>query len=124
MSGYNIYRENEIMTNHPVENAILMYENCIQRLRIVKKHYQEYKFSAADEQLERLEQIVEELKLQVNEKADPELAELLYRLYDYTLDGIYKIYKFRTIEPMEEIEKILLDLIISFKGAMKLEEGK
>ncbi|MFP3725746.1 flagellar export chaperone FliS [Priestia filamentosa] len=124
MSGYNIYRENEIMTNHPVENTILMYESCISRLRFIKKGYESFKFSKADEQIERVEQMVEELKLQVDESVDIELAELLYGLYEYVLDGLYKVSKFRTTEPIPGMEKVFMDLIEGFKGAMKIEEGK
>lgn len=124
MEAYSVYRENEIMTNHPVENTILMYENCIKRLRLVKRFYETYKYSQADEEIERVEQLVEELKLQVDESVNVEFAEDLYRLYAFILDSVFKIYKFRTIEPIAEIEKVLKDLIEAFRGAMKIEEDK
>ncbi|MCU7667004.1 flagellar export chaperone FliS [Bacillus thuringiensis] len=122
MEGYKKYMEDEIMTNHPVENTILMYENCIKRLRVVKKYYQDFKFSQADEELERVEQILAELKMQVDESVDLELAKDLYGLYDYILAELFKIHKLRIIEPIANVEGILKDLIEGFRGAMKNAE--
>lgn len=121
--GYEKYQENEIMTNHPIENTILVYEKCVQRFRAVKKYYEDFKYSQADKQLEMLEQSFHELKLSVNDNADEELAKYLYMQYNFILEKIFEIQKFRKLDSLPVIEEMLLTLIDAYTEVLKIEQG-
>lgn len=112
------YMSQEIMTSHPIKNTILIYEKCIAKFRLVDRLFAQFKFKEAEEGLEKLEMVFYELKMQVNEKGAEQLAEDLHNLYDWILREIEKMKVSRKPSEMKGIEKVLMDLIEGYEGAL------
>lgn len=111
--------DQDVLTSHPVKNTIMIYEKCIAKFRLISRFYDQYKFRNADEELDKLERVFLELKMQVDEKANEGLAEDLYNLYDWILVEIQKMKMFRKNDAIKDIEAVLNDLIEGYEGALK-----
>lgn len=124
LTGYNQdvlknYMEQEILTNHPIKNTIIIYEKCISKFRLVGRLFEQLKFREADEQSEKLEKVFFELKMQIDEKADEALAEELHDLYNWILREIHDMRAFRRVGNIATIEVVLNDLIDGYEGILK-----
>jgi flagellar protein FliS len=119
MEAYQKYMSSDLSTSNPIKNTIFIYQKCIGRFRLVQKLYDDYKFREGDEHLSRLETVFDELKMQINEKADEILAEYLRTLYNYIIAEIGEIKRLRTTKALPDIETILNDLIEAYSEVLK-----
>lgn len=117
MQAWQRYMENSIATSNPIKNTIYIYERCIVEFRKLEELLKELKIKEADEMLEKMENIFEELKLQLN----PDVGELyddLTKLYDWILERVHKMKITRQPEDMDAVVEILNNLAEGYRGVL------
>lgn len=122
--GWKRYNQNEIMTSNPTKLTIMAYEKCILNLNITKEKIQNFKYKEAGERIQNTKAIFNELFMQVNREAYPELADDLYRLYGWILEELEIIEMKKDIEKIDPVIRVVRDLIEGFKGALEGDNGK
>lgn len=122
MQAWQRYMQNSIMTSNPIKNTIFVYERCIVEFRSVEGLLNDLKLQEADEILEKLELIFEELKLQLNPDITQELYDSLYNLYDWISIQIKMMKVTREAKDIDAIEKVLQDLIDGYRGVLENEQ--
>lgn len=121
MNAWKRYMEQDVNTSHPIKNTIYMYERCISMFRLTKRLFEDFKFAEGYEKLEKLERVFEELKLQLNPEANEDLANDLYKIYDWILHEIHMMKSSHNAQVVSKIEPVLQDLIDAYTEILKNE---
>ena len=121
MQAWQRYMQNEIMTSNPIKNTIFVYERCIVEFRKLEVLFTSLKLQEADELLEKLDQIFEELKLQLNPDITKDLYDSLYGLYDWISREVQMMKVTRQARDIEAVVKVLQDLADGYRGVLENE---
>lgn len=118
MQAWQRYMQNSIMTSNPIKNTIFVYERCIVELKKLEKLFSNFRFKEADEVLEKIENIFEELQLQLNPEASEDLYKSLSSLYQWILKEIAKMKITREGKEIDSIIYVLNQLIEGYRGVL------
>lgn len=119
MKAWQRYQQNEIMTSNPIKNTIYIYERCILEFKKIDDYCKSFKYKELDVQLEKMEKIFEELKLQLNPNVDKELYENLHALYDWIAEQIRIMKMTRKASEIDTIIYVLKQLTDGYKGVLE-----
>ncbi|ENQ3080323.1 flagellar protein FliS [Bacillus cereus] len=122
MQAWQRYMEHNIMTSNPIKNTIYIYERCIVEFQKTKELLNNFRFQQADEILNKLEAIFDELKLQLNPDISKDLYDSLYSLYDWISNQIEMMKMTRSVTSMDGIVQVLQDLIEGYRGVLADEQ--
>ncbi|MFX3622732.1 MAG: flagellar export chaperone FliS [Ectobacillus sp.] len=122
MQPWQRYMQNSIMTSNPIKNTILIYEKAIIEFKQLEELLQSFRFQEADPVMDKLEDIFEELKLQLNPDIDEELYNNLVKLYDWILQSVQKMKIAREPKEIEAIIYVLNQLIEGYRGVLANEQ--
>lgn len=118
MQAWQRYMQNSIMTSNPIKNTIFVYERCIVELKKLEELFSNFRFKEADEVLEKIENIFEELQLQLNPEASEDLYKSLSSLYQWILKEIAKMKITREGKEIDSIAYVLNQLIEGYRGVL------
>ncbi|PFJ17244.1 flagellar protein FliS [Bacillus cereus] len=122
MQAWQRYMQNDILTSNPIKNTIFIYERCIVEFRKLEESLNAFKMQEANEVLEKLERIFDELKLQLNPDITKDLYDSLYGLYDWIGSQIQTMKMTREATNIDAVEKVLQDLIDGYRGVLANEQ--
>ncbi|MGG2066252.1 flagellar export chaperone FliS [Bacillus sp. S14(2024)] len=122
MQAWQRYMQNDIMTSNPIKNTIFVYERCIVEFRKSEELLKNFKFQEADEVLDKLERIFDELKMQLNPDISKDLYDNLYSLYDWISNQVQMMKMTRASANMDAIVQVLQDLIEGYRGVLENEQ--
>ncbi|MDC2865750.1 MULTISPECIES: flagellar export chaperone FliS [unclassified Bacillus (in: firmicutes)] len=122
MQAWQRYMQNDIMTSNPIKNTIFIYERCIVEFRKAEGLLNDFHFQEADEVLDKLERIFDELKLQLNPDISKDLYDNLYSLYDWISKQIQTMQIAREAKNTDAVVQVLQDLIEGYRGALENEQ--
>lgn len=122
MQAWQRYMQNDIMTSNPIKNTIFIYERCIVEIRKVEELLNIFRFQEADEVLDKLDRIFDELKLQLNPDINKDLYDNLYSLYDWISNQVQTMQIAREAKNTDAIVQVLQDLIEGYRGALENEQ--
>lgn len=122
MKGWKKYAQNEILTSNPGKVTIMAYERCLLNLKTAKGFIEEMKFKEAEKKLIHTSQIINELLMQLNKTAYPDLVEDLEKWYVEILDEIDIIIAKRQLGNMDSIIIVLQNLLDGYREAIKRSE--
>ncbi|PEA53490.1 flagellar protein FliS [Bacillus pseudomycoides] len=122
MQAWQRYMQNDIMTSNPIKNTIFIYERCIVEFRKVEELLNNFHFQEADEVLDKLERIFDELKMQLNPDISKDLYDNLYSLYDWISNQIQTMQIAREAKHTDAVVQVLQDLIEGYRGALENEQ--
>lgn len=117
----NTYFENSIKTASPAKLIELLYKNAIERIDKSIKLIDEKKFTEANKQILRIEDIVLELNVSLNIEKGGEIANNLRALYNYIYRRLIEANTKKDIEILKEVKTYLEDLLNTWKEVMKKE---
>lgn len=118
MQAWQRYMQNSIMTSNPIKNTIFVYERCIVEFKKLEGLLNNFHFKEADEILEKIENIFEELQLQLNPEASEDLYKSLSSLYEWVLKEIAKMKITREGKEIDSIIYVLNQLIEGYRGVL------
>ncbi|MEI4830582.1 flagellar protein FliS [Bacillus sp. FJAT-53711] len=122
MQAWQRYMQNDIMTSNPIKNTIFIYERCIVEFRKIEELLNKFQFQEADEILDKLERIFDELKLQLNPDISEDLYDNLYSLYDWISNQIQTMKITRETTDMDAVVQVLQDLAEGYRGVLENEQ--
>ncbi|MDP7980718.1 flagellar export chaperone FliS [Bacillus sp. WLY-B-L8] len=122
MQAWQRYMQHNIMTSNPIKNTIFIYERCIVEFRKLEELLNNFQFEQADEVVDKLDRIFDELKLQLNPDISKDLYDSLYSLYDWISQQIGMMKMTRTVADMDGIVRVLQDLIEGYRGVLADEQ--
>lgn len=122
MQAWQRYMQNDIMTSNPIKNTIFIYERCIVEFRKIEELLNKFQFQEADEILDKLERIFDELKMQLNPDISEDLYNSLYSLYDWISNQIQTMKVTREAADMDAVVQVLQDLAEGYRGVLENEQ--
>ena len=109
-----LYQKNSIESLSPGRIILLLFDTALQSLYRVRESMN-LEFSIKNQEifhnnLQKADNIVQELQSSLNFEPAKELADTLFRLYDYVSDQITVVRSKRSMEHLENAERILKEL--------------
>ena len=108
-NAYTQYRKAQVETADQRRVIIMLYDGALRFLGSGMKALQERDLEVAHKNLLRVQDIVFELMASLDLEAG-EVAGALYRLYEYSYHLLLQANVKKEIEPLYQVEKILLEL--------------
>jgi flagellar protein FliS len=122
--GWMKYTQNEVTTSNPVQVLILAYEKCIINLQLTEDKIKNLKFREADERISNTRRIITELSMQIDKDVYPELAEDLYRIYEWILKELEYISASKNPAKCEGVISNIQVLLDAYKEVLQKESNK
>ena len=109
-----IYQKNSVESLSPGRVILLLFNTCLQSLAKVRETL-DLEFSVRNQEIlhnnvQKIERILRELQGCLNFKPAKELADTLFRLYDYACDQLAIVRSKKTIENLNNVERVLKEL--------------
>lgn len=109
-----LYQKNSIESLSPGRIILLLFDTALQSLYRVRESMN-LEFSIKNQEifhnnLQKADNIVQELQSSLNFEPAKELADTLFRLYDYVSDQITIVRSKRSMEHLGNAERILKEL--------------
>lgn len=109
-----LYQKNSIESLSPGRIILLLFNTALQSLARVRETLN-LKFSIKNQEifhnnLLKAENIIQELQSSLNFQPAKELADTLFRLYDYVCDQIMIVRSKRSLEHLDNAEHVLKEL--------------
>lgn len=106
----NIYQTNQIATASPKKLLIMLYDGAIKNLRLAELSLNEKNLENVNKYLTKTQDIITEFMTTLNFEDGGEVAQNLYRLYEYMDYRLIRANIDKDIEPIKEIKKYLEEL--------------
>jgi len=125
--AYKKYQNVQVKTANKGKLLIMLYEGCVKFLRLAEKSIEEKEMEAANNYLIRSQDIINELMVTLDMEKGGEIAENLYKLYDFMMSQLVEANINKDVEKIELVEDFMLELLDSWKqiiSAKHKEEEK
>ena len=109
-----IYQKNSIESLSPGRVILLLFNTCLQSLAKIRETLG-FNFSVRNQEIihnniQKIERILRELQSCLNFKPAKELADTLFRLYDYACDQLALVRSKKSTESLDNVERVLKEL--------------
>lgn len=120
MNAYsNHYRNNQIMTASPEQILIMLFDGAIRFVHQAGQAIEEGRIADKAVAINKAIAIVTEFSNTLNFEVGGEIAEDLYRLYDFVIRELVAVNARSDAKRLVAVERILLDLREGFVGAIE-----
>ena len=109
------YKEVAINTANPLQLVVMLYDAAIHSLQEARNHIRKNNIAGRSQSLNRCISIISELQTCLNHKEGGEIAGSLDRLYDYMKRRIFRANVDQSVQPLDEIERLLFNLHSAWK---------
>ena len=120
---YQAYVDNGVVGSSPLQLVIAMYETAIRRTQEARECLGSGDVFGRARAISKASNILTELRLNLNPDANKEIATNLDRLYRYMQGRLQDAHVRKTAEPLNEVEKLLSNLLEAWKVVREREEG-
>lgn len=107
----NNYLKNQVMSASPNKLIEMLLEGAIKKIRMAKVAIESQKYSQANEQLIRAQDIVMELRYSINEEVESSIPGDLIALYDYMYNQLVTANIEHDVERLDEVQHLLTELL-------------
>ncbi len=118
------YLKTGVETASQPKLIIMLYQGAVKFLNLAEKMIKEENYEKSNNHLIRVQTIVNELRVSLDREKGGEVAENLDSLYDYMHNRLIKANIEKDLEIIDEVRKILQELLESWKEAGKLNGKK
>lgn len=108
-TGYQVYQQNAVQTAPPEKLVLMLYEGALRFLGKAQKALAAKDLQNVNNNLLRVQEIINELMVNVNKDAG-DLAEKLVLLYDYIYRRLVEANVRKEQKIMQEVEEMLKEL--------------
>ena len=109
-NGSAIYKENQILNASPKKLIVLLYEGCIKNLKLAEISIAEKNIEKTNQVLIKAQDILAELMNTLDFEKGGEVAENLYRMYEYLASELVKANISKNSEDVQSSRKIIEEL--------------
>ena len=120
---YKKYLSNQIQTANSGQLVVLLYEGAIKVINIAIDNMNYKTYDKVNEHIIKAINILDELQKSLDMKAG-EIAARLDSIYEYLLRELKKANIEKDSKILEQVKKILLDLLASWKTVAKQPDQK
>jgi len=113
------YKRTEIETATPAKLLLLLYDAAIQRLETAAEAMKTGKYERAHFDLLRIQDILTELMVSLDQGAKDAPVKELYALYEYMYRGLVNANVKREVPPIEEAGRIMSQLREAWREAVR-----
>ncbi len=103
MNPYDQYKKNAVLTASPERILIMLYEGAINFLNIAKRAIEEKQIELAHNNIVKAQKILQEFMNTLDMDANKEVAENLFRLYDYLYHTLVQANIKKDISKIDEV---------------------
>lgn len=118
---YYEYRKNQVETSDPRKLVLMLYDGALKFLQKSRACLQEKDWEKVNSYLGRAQDIISELMGSLDLEAG-EVAENLFRLYEFMHHRLVKANVEKSLAYIEEVERLLSSLRQTWKEALKSQE--
>jgi len=109
-NGSAIYKANQILNASPKKLIILLYEGCIKNLKLAELHIAEKNIEKTNQALIKAQDIIAELMNTLDFEKGGEVAENLYRMYEYLASELIKANVTKDVEDVKRNRQLVEEL--------------
>lgn len=120
---YEQYKTTQISTATPGQLVVMLYDGAIKFCKMAKLGIEQKNIETANNNLIKVQNIIQELKLSLDMKAGGDLSETLDALYEYMLRRLIEANMKKDIKIISEVQKNLEELREAWVEAVKQTGG-
>lgn len=120
--AYQQYKEVQIKTANQGKLLLMLYQGCVKFLRLAKRHIEDKNFAGANENLIKAQSIINELMITLDREKGGEIADNLYKLYDFMNRQLIQANIKKEIKSIEIVEELILELLDAWKEIINKTE--
>jgi|JTFP01.1.fsa_nt_gb flagellar protein FliS len=120
---YEQYKTTQISTATPGQLVVMLYDGAIKFCKMAKLGIEQKNIETANNNLIKVQNIIQELKISLDMKAGGELSETLDALYEYMLRRLIEANMKKDIKIINEVQKNLEELREAWVEAVKQTGG-
>ena len=109
-NGSEIYKQNQVLNASPKKLIVLLYEGCIKNLKLAEIHISENNIEKTNQVLIKAQDIIAELMNTLDFEKGGEVAENLYRIYEYIASELIKANMSKDVEEVKRNRKLVEEL--------------
>lgn len=123
-TAYKQYKEVQVKTANKGKLLIMLYQGAIKFMRLAKTYIRDNNISEANENLIKAQNIVNELNATLDQERGGEIARNLSSLYNFMNRRLIEANIKKEIEPIEEVEEIMMGLLESWEEIINKNKSK
>lgn len=108
---YQQYQRTQVETANPGKLVIMLYQGGIKFLKLAKKSMEDNDLEGVNNYLIRTQDIINELMVTLDLENGGEIAENLYRLYEFMNYQLIQANIKKEGEPIVQVEELLVELL-------------
>ncbi len=117
--GAKQYKQTSVQTATRGQVLIMLYEAAIRHIKRATEAIDQNELTVKGEAIGKIHDIINELSNSLDHKIGGKLSEDLERLYQFCVDQIIKANLENKKQPLEEVRKILENLLSGWREAVK-----
>lgn len=127
-SGYaKTYQTQSILTASPGQLVLMLYDGCLKFIGLAKEGFSmpetnPRRIELINLNLQKAQNIIIELKTNLNMEVGGDLAVTLDRLYDYYTRRLFEANLRKSLEPVVEVERFVKELRDAWAEMLRKEE--
>lgn len=106
----NAYRNNQILTAPQNKLVLMLFDGIVRNINMAKLAFEDKDLAIFNEHLIKAQDIIMELMTTLNFEAGGQVAEGLYKMYDYMYFKLIKANVEKNMEYLDEVLKYAEDL--------------
>ncbi len=108
--AYNAYKQNEVYTASKVKLVVMLYDGAIKNLKLAEVAINEKNIEKTNEYIKKAQDIIIEFMNTLNFEQGGQIANDLYKLYDYLYYRLIRANIDKDIEAVGEVRRFLEEL--------------
>ena len=108
--AYNAYKQNEVYTASKVKLVVMLYDGAIKNLKLAEVAISEKNIEKTNEYIKKAQDIIIEFMNTLNFEQGGQIANDLYKLYDYLYYRLIRANIDKDIEAIREVRRFLEEL--------------
>lgn len=120
---YEQYKTTQISTATPGQLVVMLYDGAIKFCKMAKLGIEQKNIETANNNLIKVQNIIQELKLSLDMKAGGDLSETLDALYEYMLRRLIEANMKKDVKIIGEVQRNLEELRDAWVEAVKQTGG-
>ena len=106
-NAYATYKQNSVTQSSPAELTLMLYNGALKFLKLAKKGIQENNISLKNENIQKTQNIIQELMVTLN--MDMEVSHNMMRMYDYMMRQLIQANVKNDLQLLDEVEGYLVE---------------
>lgn len=117
MDPYRLYSQDNLLNSNPVELVVALYQGAIDSIRSAKESLKTRDIPGRTKAINKAYNILSELLVSLDHEKGKEISKNLGELYTYMQQQILEAHRKQNASPLEEVEKLLSNLLEGWKQA-------